>query len=107
MKLLVTITLLVGLTRSLIVKDNVVFYKRNDVSTMHAKWMVTFVLDLYLHSQFIELNKEDIKNAAVFAETAAAYFKPKGEKEICDTFSIEQLLDQLQFSHFLITQNTM
>ena len=74
MKLLATITLLFGLTRSFIVKDNVVFYKRNDVSTTRAKWLVTFVLDLYPYSQFIELYKEDIKNAAVFAETATAYY---------------------------------
>ena len=86
MKLLATITLLVGLTRSLIVKDNVVFYKRNDVSTTRAKWLVTFVLDLYPYSQFIELYKEDIKNATVFAETAAAYYNRNGEKEYSAIF---------------------
>ena len=58
MKLLVIITLLVGFTRSLIVKDNVVFYKTNDVSTTRAKWLVTFVLDLYPYSQFTELYKK-------------------------------------------------
>ena len=94
MKLLATITLLVGLTRSIIVKDNVVFYKRNDVSTTRAKWLVTFVLDLYPYSQFIELYKEEIKNAAVFTETAAAYYKRNGEKEFSAIFG--SLLQEVQ-----------
>ena len=102
MKLLVIITLLVGFTRSLIVKDNVVFYKTNDVSTTRAKWLVTFVLDLYPYSQFTELYKEDIKNAAVFAETAAAYYHRNGEKGyetvLSSLFKEVQHLNETQLS---------
>lgn len=74
MKQLAVITLLLGLTMALVVKDNVVFYKTNDVSTTPAKWLVTFVLDQYPYSQFIELYKEDIQNAAPFTETTAYYY---------------------------------
>lgn len=87
MNQLAIITLLVGLTRALVVKDNVIFYKTNDVSTTRAKWLLTFVLDIYPYSQFIELYKEDINNAAIFAETAAAYYKRNGEKEYASIFS--------------------
>ena len=87
MKQLAVITLLVGLTRALVVKDNVVFYKTNGVSTTRAKRLISFVLDLYPYSQFIELYKEDIQNTAIFAETAAAYYKRKAEKEYGAIFS--------------------
>ena len=108
MKLLATITLLFGLTRSLIVKDNVVFYKRNDVSTTRAKWLVTFVLDLYPYSQFIELYKEDIKNAAVFAETATAYYKHTGEKEYSAIFgSLFQEVQHLNETQLSIQSSLM
>ena len=46
---------------AVIVKDNVVFYKTNEVSTTRAKWLATLVIDFNEFDYFMSKVAEDFK----------------------------------------------
>ena len=47
MNLLIT-CFLFGLTEALVINENVVFHKENEVAITGSKWLFTFVIDLTL-----------------------------------------------------------
>ena len=48
---------------NIVVKDNVVFFKTNEVATTRAKWLATLVIDFNEFDHFLSLVDKDIKCA--------------------------------------------
>ena len=56
-------------TGNIIVQDNVVFYKTNEISTTRAKWLATIVIDFDQIEKFLNLITNDIEQAKRTLET--------------------------------------
>ena len=67
MKLLIP-TFLFGLVGGLIVHENVVFHKENQVSVTRSKWLFTFVIDLNPYATFLVKLEDDTYRAAKLAK---------------------------------------
>ena len=67
MKVQGLITIYFGLTRSVIINENVIFQKTN-ITVTHAKWLASFVIDLEPFNAFLGKLAADIDTAAVTAE---------------------------------------
>jgi hypothetical protein len=50
---LIIVSVLFGLTAQLVMKENVIFQKVKEVTTVRARWMVTFVEDLLPFERFL------------------------------------------------------
>lgn len=50
-------------TGNIIVQDNVMFYKTNEISTTRAKWLATIVIDFDQIEKFVSLIAVDIEQA--------------------------------------------
>lgn len=57
---LIIITL-ISCTLGLIVHENVVFHKTNEISSNHARWLVTFIHDLRPYEVFINKINKDLQ----------------------------------------------
>lgn len=55
------ISALVGCTFGLIIHENVVFHKTNEISSNHARWLVTFIHDLRPYEVFIDKINKDLQ----------------------------------------------
>ena len=66
MNLLITCFLL-GLTEALVVNENVVFHKENEVAITRSKWLYTLVIDLNPYENFLTRLAVDVENAAIVA----------------------------------------
>ena len=66
MNLLITCFLL-GLTEALVINENVVFHKENEVAITKSKWLFTFVIDLNPYENFLMRLAIDVENAAIVA----------------------------------------
>ena len=66
MNLFITCFLL-GLTEALVINENVVFHKENEVAITRSKWLFTFVIDLNLYENFLTRLAIDVENAAIVA----------------------------------------
>ena len=65
-----------------IVRDNVVFYKTNEISTTRAKWLATIAIDFNELEQLMAMlkkNSELVK--ALFNMSKSRYFKDNEEFE--------------------------
>ena len=66
MNLLITYFLL-GLTEALVINENVVFHKENEVAITRSKWLFTFMIDLNPYENFLMRLAIDVENAAIVA----------------------------------------
>ena len=66
MNLLITCFLL-GLTEALVINENVVFHKENEVAITRSKWLFTFVIDLNPYENILMRLAIDVENAAIVA----------------------------------------
>ena len=80
------ITLLFGLTETVFVSENVVFHKTNDISTVQAKWLASFVIDLHPFGQFITKLENDTHLATVIAECIVAKYQHPKHAEYLTSF---------------------
>ena len=55
--------LTIGLTSSLLIKNNVVFQNVNEITTTRSTWPLTFVIDLEPYEQLITKLDHDFENA--------------------------------------------
>ena len=60
-----------------VVRDNVVFYKTNEVSTTRAKWLATLVIDFDEIDNFFSLIAKDIERARTMLQEAIATYLNK------------------------------
>ena len=58
--------LLFGLTEALVINENVVFHKENEVSITRSKWLFTFVIDLNPYENFLLSLALDIEKLLVW-----------------------------------------
>lgn len=58
---------LFGLSRGIVIHDNVIFHKTNEITMTRSRWIVTMVVDLKPYDRFIKKIEIDIKNAAEVA----------------------------------------
>ena len=60
---------LISYTSGLVVHENVVFHKTNEVSSNHARWLVTFIHDLRPYEVFIDKINMDLDMTHVTMKT--------------------------------------
>ena len=58
---------LLGLTEVLVINENVVFHKENEVAITRSKWLFTFMIDLNPYENFLTRLAIDVENAAIVA----------------------------------------
>ena len=73
MNLLITCFLL-GMTEALVINENVVFHKENDVTITRSKWLFTFVIDLNPYRNFLMKLAIDVENAAIVARNLSQLY---------------------------------
>ena len=96
MKLLIT-CLLFGLTEALVINENVVFHKENEVSITRSKWLFTFVIDLNPYENFLSSLAIDIENAAIVARNLIQiYDKPRREGFLNSFYGLKKQIKDLQ-----------
>ena len=67
--------LLLALSSALIVRENVVFRKTNEISVSRSMWTVTLVLDLKPYQSMLDQSLENIKEINKFLETRKTFFR--------------------------------
>ena len=90
MKVQGLIVIFFGLTGSVIINENVIFQKTNDITVTHAKWLASFVIDLEPFNAFLAKLAEDIDTAAVTAECIINKYRDPDQKEYMSTFQALQ-----------------
>ena len=66
---------LIGYTSSLVVHENVVFHKTNEVSLNHARWLVTFIHDLRPFEIFIKKISKDLESSNEIMMTLTEWYR--------------------------------
>ena len=62
------VTFLLSITEAVLINENVIFQKTNDVTTSRVKWLASFVINLQPFGQFLDKVAEDIEVATVTAD---------------------------------------
>ena len=77
-----------AITSDVIVRDNVVFYKTNEISTIRAKWLATTVIDFNELEQLMARLRKGLELVkALFDVSKSRYFKDnKDFEEFKNTF---------------------
>ena len=70
---LIFLSLLAGICQAVLIHENVVLYKTNDITTTRERWMVTMVIDLNPFDLFINKIHRNIQNAAGVARAIVEY----------------------------------
>ena len=70
------ILFLFGLRQGIVVHDNVIFHKTNEITMTRSRWLVTMVIDLKPYDRFIKKLKVDIENAAAIVSFCLVFFSP-------------------------------
>ena len=89
--------LLFGLTEALVINENVVFHKENEVSITRSKWLFTFVIDLNPYENFLLSLALDIEKAAIVAKNLIQiYDKPRCEGFLNSFYGLQKQIKDLQ-----------
>ena len=71
-------TFLLAVVHPLVIHENIVFYKQNEVSITRSDWLLTFVIDLRPYENFIDKLSLDVHRASHIAEGLVdIYQEPK------------------------------
>lgn len=96
------------MTESLVIKENVVFQKVNDITTERAKWLASFVIDFETFDQFLDKLTIDVKRAQIVAETIVGKYDGANESDYRSTFvALSKEINYLNESRLLITDRVM
>ena len=87
--------LLIGLTGAVLINENVIFHKTNDITTTRARWLASFVIDLKPLGQFIEKLGNDIEIATDTASYIIDKYNHPNKDEYLSTF--RALQKEVQF----------
>ena len=74
MHFIVLFTLFPGLTPALIMHDNVVFHKANEIALTRSKWLSTFLIDLEPCENFLNKLSEDLGKARITAHSIEKFY---------------------------------
>ena len=95
--------LLFGLTEALVINENVVFHKENEVSITRSKWLFTFLIDLNPYENFLSSLALDIEKAAMVARNLIQiYDKPRREGFLNSFYGLQKQIIDLQVDRQLI-----
>ena len=70
-----TIFALISYTSCLVVHENIVFHKTNEVSLNHARWLVTFIHDLRPFEVFINKISKDLESSKEIMLTLTEWYR--------------------------------
>ena len=84
---LIVLSLLADICQAVLIHENVVFYKTNDITTTRARWMVTMVIDLNPFELYINKIHRDIQNAAGVARAIVEYYEAQKKQGFLNTFT--------------------
>ena len=73
MNLLIT-CFLPGLMEALVINENIIFHKDNEVAITRSKWLFTFVVDLNPYENFLMRLAVDVENAAIVARNLVQFY---------------------------------
>ena len=82
----ILILLTLGLCESLIIHENVIFQKVNEITLTRSKWLVTFVLDLKPYSNFLQKLSSDIAEANQLSTRLLRKYEQPERNRFRDTF---------------------
>ena len=85
MNLLITCFLL-GLTEALVINENVVFHKENEVAITRSKWLFTFIIDLNPYENFLMRLAIDVENAAIVARNLVQLYETPRQQGFLNSF---------------------
>ena len=81
--------------------ENVVFQKTNEITTVHAHWLITVVHDLKPYERFIEHISKDIDRVqSILDSVAGSYNKSNDFGYSATLLSLSQEVDLLREVHF-------
>ena len=91
MYFLVLFALLSGCIQTLIVNENVAFYKTNEVALTRSNSLPTFVIDLKHYENFLSKISDDLRKAGIAVHTVDQHYKsPKQDfKSVIAGFKVE------------------
>lgn len=89
--LICLISWLIGSSNGLLISENVIFQKKNEIYTNNAQWYVTFVHDLKPYQSFIEKIKSDIKNTNEILQSIKHDYSKSNLMEYAETFKSLQM----------------
>ena len=81
MYFLVLFALLSGLTKTLIVYENVAFHKSNEVACTGSKWLSTFVIDCKPYENFPSKLSDDLRKAGIAAHTVDHLYESPSKQD--------------------------
>ena len=84
---------LISYTSGLVVHENVVFHKTNEVSSSHARWLVTFIHDLRPYEVFIDKINKDLDMTHEIMKTLTDWYRRNNFTGYVFTF--ESLHDEI------------
>ena len=84
---------LISYTCSLVIHENVIFHKTNEVSSNHARWLVTFIHDLRLFDIFIDKINDDLKITKQITKSLTNWYRQ--ENLTGYVFTFESLHDEI------------
>lgn len=82
----VVFTLVFGLAGSIVVKQNVVFQKTNEIATTRAKWLASFIVDLKPFDDFLNGLQTDIGTAQTTAECIVQKYQKPQDQQYANAF---------------------
>ena len=85
MRILGLVAVFMGLTGSVIINENVIFQKTNEVTITHAKWLASFLIDLQPFSGFLDKLDKDIHDALLTENIILSKFRGKDKREYWTT----------------------
>ena len=93
---------LISYTSGLVVHENVVFHKTNEVSSNHARWLVTFIHDLLPYQVFIDKINKYLDMTHEIMKTLTDWYRQYNFTGYVFTF--ESLHDEIGILMILIRQ---
>ena len=105
MNLLITCFLL-GLTEALVINENAVFHKENEVALTRSIWLFTLVIDLNPYENFLMRLAVDVENAAnVAGYLVLLYGTPRQQGFLNSFIGLQKESQTLQDTHGNRCQN--
>ena len=103
---LLTTCFLFGLTETLVINQNVVFHKANEVSITRSRWLFTFIIDLNPYENFLTSLALDVENAAIVARNLVqVYDKPRWAGFLNSFYGLQKEIEALQASRLNLIES--
>ena len=107
MHLIILFTLFPGITPVLVIQENVVFHKSNEIALTRPKWLSTFIINLKPYKNFLNKLPEDLRKAKLTVHSIEQFydFSKQDHRGIMKELKGE-IVALLNDQHILVENNT-